>query len=104
MEDQVKDFVSFANQAAHDGFIGTLWCDMVGSRLFAQVVEQTFGVTAGGLDLRLVDTSDPGTHHRFTQQDLVRQGRLPGELWHEVANMIVQPLAHQSGRSDGVTI
>lgn len=68
MEDQVEDLVSFAKQAAHDGLTHALWCGMGGSSLFAQLLQQTFGVAAGGLDLRVLDTSDPGTIHRFTEQ------------------------------------
>lgn len=68
MDEQVEDLVSFANQAAHDGITHALWCGMGGSSLFAQVLAQTFGVAPGGLDLRVLDTSDPGTIHRFTEQ------------------------------------
>jgi hypothetical protein len=41
---------------------------MGGSSLFPQVMRQAFGVAENGLDLRVLDTSDPGTVDRFARE------------------------------------
>jgi transaldolase/glucose-6-phosphate isomerase len=68
MEEQVEDLEAFTRQLKDDGFTHVLWSGMGGSSLFAQVLRQAFGVGAGGLDLRVLDTSDPGTIHRYAEE------------------------------------
>jgi transaldolase/glucose-6-phosphate isomerase len=68
MEEQVDDLQSFTTEAVADGFTHVLWCGMGGSSLFPQVLRQAFQVGKGGLDLRVLDTSDPGTVHRLAEE------------------------------------
>ena len=68
MEEQVEDLEAFTKQLKDDGFTHVLWSGMGGSSLFPQVLRQAFGVGAGGLDLRVLDTSDPGTVHRYAEE------------------------------------
>ena len=68
MEEQVEDLEAFTRQLKDDGFTHVLWSGMGGSSLFPQVLCQAFGVGAGGLDLRVLDTSDPGTIHRYAEE------------------------------------
>ena len=68
MEEQVEDLLTFTKQLKDDGFTHVLWSGMGGSSLFPQVLRQAFGVGAGGLDLRVLDTSDPGTVHRYAEE------------------------------------
>jgi len=68
MEEQADDLESFAKGARDDGFTHALWSGMGGSSLFPQVLQQAFGVGKDGLDLRVLDTSDPGTIDRFAKE------------------------------------
>jgi len=68
MEEQVADLEAFTRELKDDGFTHVLWSGMGGSSLFPQVLRQAFGVGAGGLDLRVLDTSDPGTVHRYAEE------------------------------------
>ncbi|MGH6896293.1 MAG: bifunctional transaldolase/phosoglucose isomerase [Geminicoccaceae bacterium] len=68
MAEQVEDLETFTKQLKDDGFTHVLWSGMGGSSLFPQVLRQAFGVGAGGLDLRVLDTSDPGTVHRYAAE------------------------------------
>jgi len=68
MEEQADDLESFAKQAHDDGFTHALWSGMGGSSLFPQVLRQAFGVGKNGLDLRVLDTSDPGSVDRFARE------------------------------------
>jgi transaldolase / glucose-6-phosphate isomerase len=68
MEEQVGDLEAFTKQLKEDGFTHVLWSGMGGSSLFPQVLRQAFGVGAAGLDLRVLDTSDPGTIHRCAEE------------------------------------
>lgn len=68
MEEQVEDLTGFTKQLKDDGFTHVLWSGMGGSSLFPQVLRQAFGARPGGLDLRVLDTSDPGTVHRYAEE------------------------------------
>ena len=68
MEEQVEDLEAFTRQLKDDGFTHVLWSGMGGSSLFPELLRQAFGVGAGGLDLRVLDTSDPGTIHRYAEE------------------------------------
>jgi glucose-6-phosphate isomerase len=68
MEEQADDLESFAKAARDDGLTHALWSGMGGSSLFPQVLQQAFGVSDSGLDLRVLDTSDPGTVDRFARE------------------------------------
>jgi transaldolase / glucose-6-phosphate isomerase len=68
MEEQVEDLEAFTKELKDDGFTHVLWSGMGGSSLFPQVLRQAFGDGAGGLDLRVLDTSDPGTVHRHAEE------------------------------------
>ncbi len=68
MAEQVDDLTGFVRQAKEDGFTHVLWSGMGGSSLFPQVLRQTFGVGDNGLDLRVLDTSDPGTINAFAEE------------------------------------
>jgi transaldolase / glucose-6-phosphate isomerase len=68
MEAQADDLESFTRQARDDGYTHALWSGMGGSSLFPQVLKQAFGVADHGLDLRVLDTSDPGTVDRFARE------------------------------------
>jgi transaldolase / glucose-6-phosphate isomerase len=68
MEEQADDLESFAKQARDDGFTHAMWSGMGGSSLFPQVLQEAFGEGANGLDLRVLDTSDPGTVDRFLRE------------------------------------
>jgi transaldolase/glucose-6-phosphate isomerase len=68
MEDQVEDLEAFTKQLKGDGFTHVMWSGMGGSSLFPQVLRQGFGVGATGLDLRVLDTSDPATVHRYAEE------------------------------------
>lgn len=68
MAEQVEDLTTFVRQARDDGFTHALWSGMGGSSLFPQVLQQAFGVSESGLDLRVLDTSDPGTIHQFAEE------------------------------------
>ena len=67
MAEQVDDLTAFTQQARDDGFTHALWSGMGGSSLFPQVLEQAFGDGKDGLDLRVLDTSDPGTINDFAE-------------------------------------
>jgi transaldolase / glucose-6-phosphate isomerase len=68
MAEQVDDLTAFVQQAREDGYTHALWSGMGGSSLFPQVLQQAFGVGKEGLDLEVLDTSDPGTVHRFAEE------------------------------------
>jgi Phosphoglucose isomerase len=68
MAEQVDDLTAFVQRAREDGYTHALWSGMGGSSLFPQVLEQAFGVGKTGLDLRVLDTSDPGTVNRFAEE------------------------------------
>jgi transaldolase / glucose-6-phosphate isomerase len=68
MEEQVEDLETFTRQLKDEGFTHVLWSGMGGSSLFPQVLRQAFGVGTGGLDLRVLDTSDPATVHRYAEE------------------------------------
>ncbi|MEM9681991.1 MAG: bifunctional transaldolase/phosoglucose isomerase [Pseudomonadota bacterium] len=67
MAEQVDDLTTFVQKARDDGFTHALWSGMGGSSLFPQVLEQAFGKSDSGLDLRVLDTSDPGTINDFAE-------------------------------------
>jgi hypothetical protein len=68
MAEQVEDLENFTRQLKEDGFTHVLWSGMGGSSLFPQVLRQAFGIGTAGLDLRVLDTSDPGTVHRYAEE------------------------------------
>ena len=68
MEEHVEELAGFTKQLKADGFTHVLWSGMGGSSLFPQVLRQAFGVGRDGLDLRILDTSDPGTVHRYAEE------------------------------------
>jgi transaldolase/glucose-6-phosphate isomerase len=68
MAEQVEGLEAFTKQLRDDGFTHVLWSGMGGSSLFPQVLRQAFGIGARGLDLRVLDTSDPGTVHRYAEE------------------------------------
>jgi transaldolase / glucose-6-phosphate isomerase len=68
MEDQVEDLETFTSQLKDDNFTHVLWSGMGGSSLFPKVLRQAFGVGTAGLDLRVLDTSDPATVHRYAKE------------------------------------
>jgi len=65
MEEQIDDLEDFTKQAISEGFTHAIWSGMGGSSLFPHVLRETFGVGSGGVDLRILDTSDPGSIHRL---------------------------------------
>ncbi len=68
MEEQAGDLEAFVKQARDDGFTHAMWSGMGGSSLFPQVLQEAFGIGENGLDLRVLDTSDPGTVDRFARE------------------------------------
>ncbi len=59
MRDGVADLRAFAARARHDGFRRTLLLGMGGSSLCPEVFATTFGAAADGLELRVLDSTDP---------------------------------------------
>ncbi len=59
MEPQVPVIQAFAQDVKQAGFTHALLLGMGGSSLFAEVCRHTFGIAPGGLDLLVLDTTDP---------------------------------------------
>src|SRR3989338_6954904 len=59
MEPQVPAIRAFAEEVRQAGFTHALLLGMGGSSLFAEVCRHTFGIAPGGLDLLVLDTTDP---------------------------------------------
>lgn len=68
MRGQVDRLRSFAREVREDGITHVLWSGMGGSSLFAGVLRDTFGSGADGLDLRVIDSSDPAAVRRATDE------------------------------------
>lgn len=61
MRGQVDRLRSFARAVRDDGITHVLWSGMGGSSLFAQVLRDTFGFGADGLDLRVLAWTTPSS-------------------------------------------
>lgn len=64
----LPEMEKFAGELRSEGFTHALLLGMGGSSLAPEVLRKTFGVTAGFLDLAIVDSTDPGFvryHARF---------------------------------------
>ncbi len=59
MEERVPDLRQFAQAAVRDGFTDAVLLGMGGSSLGPEVFRQTFGTLKGGLNLHVLDTTDP---------------------------------------------
>ncbi|MEN8131980.1 MAG: bifunctional transaldolase/phosoglucose isomerase [Pseudomonadota bacterium] len=67
MEGQIETLKTFTEQVKADGLSHVLWCGMGGSSLFPMVLMQAFGHNEQGLDLRVLDTSNPVTMRHMEQ-------------------------------------
>ncbi|MFN8545773.1 MAG: bifunctional transaldolase/phosoglucose isomerase [Candidatus Binatia bacterium] len=59
MRARLDDLRAFATGARADGFTHALLCGMGGSSLAPEVLRTVFGVARGGLDLAVLDSTDP---------------------------------------------
>ena len=59
MEERVPDLRQFAKAVVHDGFTDAVLLGMGGSSLAPEVFRLTFGTSGGGLNLHVLDTTDP---------------------------------------------
>jgi transaldolase/glucose-6-phosphate isomerase len=59
MRQHVSDLIAFAKEVKKAGFTHALLCGMGGSSLCPEVLRETFGVARGGLDLGVLDSTDP---------------------------------------------
>lgn len=59
LKPQVADLIAFAKDVKKAGFTHALLCGMGGSSLCPEVLRETFGVAKGGLDLGVLDSTDP---------------------------------------------
>jgi transaldolase/glucose-6-phosphate isomerase len=59
MQSQVSNLQSFAQEVKKAGFTHALLCGMGGSSLCPEVLRETFGVNKNGLDLAIIDSTDP---------------------------------------------
>jgi transaldolase / glucose-6-phosphate isomerase len=59
MKAHVPDLIAFAKDAKKAGFTHALLCGMGGSSLCPEVFAETFGVGKGGLNLGVLDSTDP---------------------------------------------
>jgi transaldolase/glucose-6-phosphate isomerase len=60
MLDQADGLRAFADDVRGDGMQDVILCGMGGSSLAPEVIRQTFGRGSGGLDLHVLDSTDPG--------------------------------------------
>ncbi|MGI8757910.1 MAG: glucose-6-phosphate isomerase [Acidimicrobiales bacterium] len=73
MTAEVGALETMAAEAAGDGLRHAVLLGMGGSSLFPEVLWRTFGAARGGLDLRVLDTTDPAAIARVaTDLDLAR--------------------------------
>src|SRR5688500_13647462 len=61
---EVDDLRAFAADVAAAGCTHVVLMGMGGSSLFPEVLARTFGAAAGGLELTVLDTTDPGAVQR----------------------------------------
>lgn len=59
MKAKVPELESFAREVKKAGFTHALLCGMGGSSLCPEVLRESFGVARGGLDLAVLDSTDP---------------------------------------------
>lgn len=59
MRSRAAELTAFAKEARKAGFTHALLCGMGGSSLCPEVLRETFGVARGGLDLGVLDSTDP---------------------------------------------
>jgi len=59
MRTYVDDMTAFAKEVKKAGFTHALLCGMGGSSLCPEVLRETFGVSRNGLDLAIIDSTDP---------------------------------------------
>ncbi len=59
MRQHIDDLNAFAKEVKKAGFTHALLCGMGGSSLCPEVLRETFGVARGGLDLGVIDSTDP---------------------------------------------
>ena len=60
MLDQADDLMAFAAQCRKDGLTQAVLLGMGGSSLAPEVIRRSFGPQEGGLELRVLDSTDPG--------------------------------------------
>jgi transaldolase/glucose-6-phosphate isomerase len=60
MLDQCGSLEEFADECRADGLQDVVLCGMGGSSLAPEVIRQSFGRRGGGLDLHVLDSTDPG--------------------------------------------
>ena len=73
VQERVAELEAMAKAAAADGLEHAVVLGMGGSSLFPEVLWQTFGESAGHLDLRVLDTTDPAAIARVEAEvDLAR--------------------------------
>ena len=68
MESRIEELETFTSRLKEDGFTHVLWCGMGGSSLFPMVLMQAFGSNENGLEMRVLDTSNPVTVRRVADQ------------------------------------
>jgi transaldolase/glucose-6-phosphate isomerase len=59
MQPRVADLAAFAEEIRGAGFARVVLCGMGGSSLAPEVMRRTFGVARGGLDVAVLDSTDP---------------------------------------------
>ena len=67
MEHVVDELAHFAKQCAADGLTNAVLMGMGGSSLFPEVMVETFGAGEGGLDMVVLDTTDPAAVGRVAE-------------------------------------
>lgn len=68
MADEAARLRSFAASVAGEGYTTAVLLGMGGSSLAPEVLHATFGVAPGALDLKVLDTTDPGQIRSVTQE------------------------------------
>ena len=64
---EVRRLEAFVDQARRDGFVSTALLGMGGSSLCPEMLQRIFG-RAGGIELRVLDSTDPAQLRRFEAQ------------------------------------